>query len=99
MGEIHPNFIANESDHKPRRSIQVSNVPMLTPALRSSASFSGVLTFGPIAPHNAQDDTMNNHGSFSKRRDKQLWTGNNPKDLTNRRDDRSLHETVVASSV
>ena len=35
----------------------VSDAPILTPALRSSASFSGVLTFGPKVPHHAKRKT------------------------------------------
>ena len=41
-----------------------SDAPMLTPALRSSASFSGVLTFGPEAPHGAEDEARKKRERF-----------------------------------
>ena len=36
---------------------------MLTPALRSSASFSGVLTFGPKIPHETEGDVREFFGN------------------------------------
>ena len=41
-----------------------SGAPMFTPALRSSASFSGVLTFGPKIPHYAEDGVRDKREIF-----------------------------------